>query len=42
MFSYLAAATNEKWKLGVQNEFFARNMYGDYMTGIKEGVLRKL
>lgn len=42
MFSYLAAATNEKWKLGVQNEFFARNMYGDYMTGIKEGLLRKL
>ncbi|HHT7062908.1 TPA: hypothetical protein ACTZ17_005502 [Bacillus cereus] len=42
MFIYLAAATNEKWELGVQNELFARNMYGDYMTGINEGVIRKL
>ncbi len=42
MFIYLAHATNEKWELGVQNELFARNMYGDYMTGINEGVIRKL
>ncbi|WP_142955117.1 hypothetical protein [Bacillus cereus] len=42
MFIYLAAATNEKWELGVQNELFARNTYGDYMTGINEGVIRKL
>ncbi|WP_066389153.1 hypothetical protein [Neobacillus mesonae] len=42
MFKYYIAASNEKWRLGVQNEFLTRNIYGDYITGIKEGVIRKL
>ncbi|MCU5378635.1 hypothetical protein OCA08_15970 [Bacillus cereus] len=42
MFKYFVAASNEKWKIGVQSEILTRNIYGDYITGIKEGVIRKL
>ncbi|USK57727.1 hypothetical protein LIS82_27510 (plasmid) [Cytobacillus solani] len=42
MFKYYVVASKEKWSLGVQNEFRTRYIYGDYITGIKEGVIRKL
>ncbi|MDM5428405.1 hypothetical protein [Bacillus mycoides] len=42
MYKCFDTAINEKWKLAVQNELITRNVYGDYITGIKEGVIRKL
>lgn len=42
MFKYYIAVSKEKWSLGVQNELLTRYIYGDYVTGIKEGIILKL
>lgn len=42
MFKLYFIASKEKWNLGLQNERITRNIYGDYITGIKEGVIRTL
>ncbi|WP_431030104.1 hypothetical protein [Lysinibacillus sp. LZ02] len=42
MFDDYKDASEKKWNLALENEIFIRSFYGDYITGIKEGIVRKL
>jgi len=42
MFMHYKDTSEKKWDLAIKNEILIRTIHGDYINGIKDGVVRKL